>query len=106
VELKPRGFQGWASIIREGTPHGRTVAPHDFGFRVTPSFEAPFDGAYPTDTLLECFLRMPVRLVDGFRGFMEGMTGTELVRHLGSSMGYGAAHGELPIGDHSCHGHS
>src|SRR5262249_5970286 len=50
VEFEPRGFHGWASLIREGTPHCRTIAPHDFSFRVTSSFEAPFDGASPPHT--------------------------------------------------------
>src|SRR4029453_2874101 len=56
VECEPRGVQGWASIIREGTTHGRTGAPRDFGDRITPSFEVPFNGAYPADTLLQFLL--------------------------------------------------
>jgi hypothetical protein len=71
-----------------------------------PSFETPFAGADPTDTLLAFLLRLPVRLVEGLRGFMEVMDVTEVVRHRGSSLGYGAAHREVPIGDHSCRGHS
>jgi hypothetical protein len=66
VEFEPRGFQGWTSIIREGTPYGRTVAPHDFGLRITPSFETPFNGAYPTDPLFEFFLGMAVGVINGF----------------------------------------
>jgi hypothetical protein len=83
VEFQPRGVQGGAAIIREGTAHGRTVAPHNVGFRIMPSFETPCDGAYPADTLLACFLRMAVRLVEGLRGFMEIMEVTELGWHLG-----------------------
>jgi hypothetical protein len=83
VEFEARGFQRWPSIVREGTPHSRTVTTDDCGFRVVSSFETPFDGAHPADPLLEFFLRMPVRLVDGFRGFLEIMDVTELVRHLG-----------------------
>src|SRR5204863_155503 len=36
VECESRGVQRWASIVREGTPYGRTGAPHDFGLRVVP----------------------------------------------------------------------
>ena len=77
MEFEPRGVQGWASIVREGTAHGRTVAPHDFGFRVTPSFEAPFDGAYPTDTLFQFFLGMAVGFIDGLRCLAELLQGVD-----------------------------
>ena len=84
MEFEPRGFQGWASIVREGTPHRRTVAPHDFGFRVAPSFKAPFDGTYPTDTLFQFFLGMAVGFIDGLRRFAEIMEVTQLVWHIGT----------------------
>jgi hypothetical protein len=83
VEFEARGFQRRSAIIREGTPHGRTVTPDDRGGRVVPPFETPFDGTHPADPLLEFFLRMPVRLVDRFRSFIQVMAVTELVRHLG-----------------------
>jgi len=66
VEFEPRGVQRRAAIIREGTPHGRTVAPHDCGFRITPACETPFEGAPPTDTLLAFFLRMSSASEMGF----------------------------------------
>ena len=83
MEFEARGFQRRPAIVREGTPHGRTVTPDDRGCRVVPPFEIPFDGAHPANPLLEFFLRMPVRLVEGFRSFMQVMEVTELVRHLG-----------------------
>ena len=97
MEFEPRGVQGWASIVREGTAHGRTVAPYDFGFRVTPSFEAPFDGAYPTDTLFQFFLGMAVGFIDGLRGLAEIMEVTELVWHLGEHLRDGTADGQLAV---------
>jgi hypothetical protein len=97
VECEPRGFQGWASIIREGTPHGRTVAPHDFGFRITPSFEAPFNGAYPTDTLFELFLGMAVGVIHGLRRLVEIMEVTQLVWHIGEHFRDGTADGKLAV---------
>ena len=43
-------------MVEERTAHGRTVAPYDFGFRVAPSFEAPFDGAHPRTRFFSSFL--------------------------------------------------
>ena len=83
MEFKARGVQGGPSIICEGTTHGRTVTADDFGFWVVPFCKASFNGAYTADTLLEFFFGMPVRLVDRFRGFLEIMKVTELMRHLG-----------------------
>ena len=97
MEFEPRGFQGWASIIREGTPHGRTVTPHDFGFRITPSFEAPFDGAYPTDTFFPFFLGMAVGFINGLRRLAEVMEVTELVWHMGEHLRDGTADGQLAV---------
>jgi hypothetical protein len=84
------GFQGRG--FADGVQHGCAVTPDDRGYWVVLPFETPFDGAYPADPLLEFFLRMPVRLVDGFRGFMEVMKVTELMRHLGEGVGHGTAH--------------
>ena len=100
MEFEPRGVQGRAAIVREGTAHGRTVAPHDFGLRVTPSCEAPFNGAYPADTLFQFFLGMAVGLIDGLGCLAEVMEVTELVRHLGEHVGDSAADGQLAIRDH------
>ena len=97
MEFEPRGFQGWTSIIREGTPHGCTVAPHDFGFRITPSFEAPFDGADPTHTLFEFFLGMTVGIVDGLGCLAEVMEVTQLVGHMREHFCNGTADGQLAI---------
>ena len=105
MAFEARGFPRRPAIVRESTAHGRTVTPDDGGCRVVPPFETPFDGAHPTDPLLEFLLRMPVRLVEGFRSFMQVMEVTEWVRHLGSSTGHGTANREVPIGDHPCNGH-
>jgi hypothetical protein len=93
VEFEPRGFQGWAAIIREGTPHGRTVAPPHFSFRIMPSFEAPFNGAYPTDTLFEFFLGMAVGVINRLRCLAEIMEVTQLVWHIGEHRRDGPADG-------------
>ena len=97
MEFEPRGFQGWAAIIREGTPHGRTVAPPNFGCRVTPSVKAPFDGADPTHTLFQCFLGMAVGCIDGLGCLAEVMKVTELVWHIGEHLRDGTADGQLAI---------
>jgi hypothetical protein len=97
VEFEPRGFQGWASIIGEGTPHGRTVAPHDFGFRITPAFEAPFNGADPTDTFFEVFLGMAVSVINGLRCLAEIMEVTQLVWHIGEHLRDGTAEGQWAV---------
>ena len=69
------------------------------GLEIGASLHGPVEGAHATDVFFEDLLGMAVRLVDGFRGFLEGREVTELVRHLGDSLGHGAAHGALPIGD-------
>jgi hypothetical protein len=97
VEFESRGVQGGASIIRESTAHGRTVAPHDFGFRVTPAFEAPFDGADPADTLFQFFLGMAVGVINGLRGLTEIMEVTQLVWHIGEHLRDGTADGQLAV---------
>jgi hypothetical protein len=85
------------SIVRAQCAHGRTVAPHDFDFRVTPSFEAPFDGADPADTFFQFFLGMVVGFLNGLRGLMEIMEVTELVRHREEHLRNGTADGQLAI---------
>jgi hypothetical protein len=97
VEFEPRGFQGWAAIIREGTPHGRTVAPHDFSFRSMASFEAPFKGASPSDTLFEFFLGMAIGVINRLRCLAEIMEVTQLVWHIGEHLCDGTADGELAV---------
>jgi len=97
VEFEARGFQRGASIVCEGTPHSRTVAPHDFGFRVAPSFEAPFDGTYPTDTLFQFFLGMAIGFINGLRRFTEIMEVTKLVWHSREHLRDGTADGKLAV---------
>lgn len=97
MEFEPRGVQGGAAIVREGTAHGRTVAQHDFGLRVTPSCEAPCDGAYPTNTLFQFFLGMAVCFIDGLGCLAEIMKVTELVWHIGEHLRDGTADGQLAI---------
>ena len=73
MEFEPRGIQGGPSIIRQRTAYGRTVAPYDCSFRVTPSFEAPFKGTDPTDTFFQFFLGMAVGFINGLRRLVEIM---------------------------------
>ena len=35
MELEPRSRQRWVAIVGEGTPYGATVAPDDFGLRIS-----------------------------------------------------------------------
>jgi hypothetical protein len=93
VEFEPRSVQGWASIVRERTAHGRTVAPHDFGFRVAPSCQASFDRADPADTLFEFFLGMAVGFINGLCSLTEIMEVTEWMWHLGAHLRHGTADG-------------
>ena len=97
MELKSRGVQGWPSIIRQRTAHGRTVAPDDFGFRAMPSFEAPFDGTDPTDMFFQFFLGMAVGFINRLSGLTEIMKVTELVGHLGEHRRDGTADGQLAV---------
>jgi hypothetical protein len=97
MECEPRGVQGWASIVRERTAHGGTVAPHHVGCRGTPSCEAPFDGAYPADPLLQCFLGMAGGFIHGLRGLLEIMEVTEWVWHRGAHLRDGTAEGPLAV---------
>jgi hypothetical protein len=83
VELETGRGQWRATIVGEGTPDGAAVAPDDLGLGIGASLRGPFQGAHATDVFFEDLLRMAVRLVDGFRGFLEVMEVAELVRHLG-----------------------
>ena len=105
MEFEPRGVQGWASIIREGTADRGTVPSRHLGFRTVPSFEAPFDGAYPTDTLLEFFLGMAVGIVNGLRRLAKIMEVTQLVWHLGEHLRNGTADGQLAVRHHADNRH-
>jgi hypothetical protein len=62
-----------------------------------PSFKAPFDGAYSTDTLLEFFLRMAVGVSNGLGRLAEIMEVTQLVGHLGEHLRDGTADGQLAV---------
>jgi hypothetical protein len=70
---------------------------HDFGFRIPPSFEAPFNGAYPTDTLFECFLGMAVGVINRLCCLAEIMEVTQLVGHIGEHLCDGTADGQLAV---------
>src|SRR5262249_38230132 len=100
------GVQRRAAIIREGTPHRRTGAPPDCGFRITPARGTPFEGGPPPDTLLSVFFSMSVPPGGGVCGFLGGMAVTRVGGRRGGSTGDGAANGALPLRDHSGHGHS
>ena len=83
MELKTGSRQRRAAIVGEGTPDSAARAPDDLGLGIGASLHGPFQGAHATDVFFEDLLGMAVRLVDGFRGFLEVMEVTELVRHLG-----------------------
>jgi len=80
--LEPGSRQRRATIVGEGTPDGGAVAPDHLRVTIAPSFETPCDGAHATDVFFENLLRMAVRLRDRLGRFMQGMKGTQLVRHL------------------------
>ena len=82
MELETGRRQRRATIVGEGTPDGGAVAPDHLRVTIAPSFETPFDGAHATDVFFENLLRMAVRLRDRLGRFMQGMKGTQLVRHL------------------------
>jgi hypothetical protein len=83
VELETSRRQRGSAIISEGTPDRAAITSYDLGLGIGASLHGPFQGAHATDMFCEDFLGMAVRLVDGFRGFLEVMAVTELVRHLG-----------------------
>ena len=83
MELETGSRQRWAAIIGEGTPDGAAVTPYDLGLGCGASLHGTFQGAHATNVFFKDLLGMAVRLVDGFRGFLEVMEVTELVRHLG-----------------------
>jgi hypothetical protein len=83
VELETGSRQRWSAIVREGTPDSAAVSSYDLGLGSGASLHGSFKGAHATDVFFEDLLGMAVRLVDGFRGFLEVMEVTELVRHLG-----------------------
>jgi hypothetical protein len=97
VEFEPRGVQGRVPIIREGTADRSTVTSHHRGFRTALACEAPFDGAYPADTLLELFLGMTVHLINGLGRLAEVVEVAQLVRHIGEHVGDGTADRELAV---------
>jgi len=71
VELETSSRQRWSAIISEGTPDSAAVASYDLGLGTGASLHGPFQGAHATDVFFEDLLGMAVRLVDGFRGFLE-----------------------------------
>ena len=97
MEFEPRSVQGRASIVRERTAHGRTVAPYDFGFRVAPSFEAPCDGAHPADPLFPCFLGMAVGVIERLRRLAELREVAQLVWRIRAHLRNGTADGQLAV---------
>ena len=105
MELEAGRRQRWSAIVGEGTPDCAAVPAYDLGFGIGATLHGPCQGAHATDGFFEDLLGMAVRLGDGLRGFLEVMEVTEVVRHPGSSMGHGAAHGTLPLGDHPRHRH-
>jgi hypothetical protein len=99
MECEPRGVQGRAPIVGEGAVYGRTGAPYDLDFRITPACELSFKGAHPPDPLFQCLLGMAVGFIDGLCSLAERRKVTELVWDVGEGLGHGAADGGLAIGD-------
>jgi hypothetical protein len=97
VECEPRGGQGGASSVCEGTPHRRTVAPYDCGCRGTPSFAAPCAGAYPTDPFVPCFFGLAGGCLHGLRRLAESMAVTEWVGPIGAPRRDGTAAGPWAV---------
>jgi hypothetical protein len=62
-----------------------------------PSFEAPFNGAYPADTFFACFLGMAVGVIPRLRCLAEIMEVTQVVWHIGEHLRDGTAEGELAV---------
>jgi hypothetical protein len=97
VECEPRGFQGGPSIIREGTPYGCPGAPHDFGLRIPPSCEAPFQGASPTAPLFACCLGMAGGVIHRLRRLAQSMEVTQEVWPIGAHLRAGPADGPVAV---------
>ena len=83
MELQTGSRQRRSAIVSEGTPDRAAVPSDDLGCGIGASLHGPFQGAHAPDVFFEDLLGMAVRLVDGFRGFLEVMEVAELVRHLG-----------------------
>ena len=83
MELQTGSCQRRSTIVGERTPDGAAVTSYDLGLGIGASLHSTFQGAHATDVFFEDLLGMAVRLIDGFRGFLEVMEVTELVRHLG-----------------------
>jgi hypothetical protein len=87
------------AIVGEGTAYGAAIAPAHLGFRISTGFELPFNRAHATDALFECFFRMPIGLIEGFRSLASVMKVTQVVGHAGPGGLHGFSDGALAITD-------
>jgi hypothetical protein len=67
MEREACGIQRRAAIVSEGTTHGATITADHLSFRVRTGFDVPCNRTHTTDGLFQCFLRMPIGCIDGFR---------------------------------------
>ena len=105
MEFEPRGFQGWASIIRQGAAHRATVAPHDFRLAVGPPLKLSFQRTDTPHPLFQDFLGMAIGFIDGLGGFTQIMELTQLVRHIRQGLRHGGTDGRLAVRDDPDNGH-
>jgi hypothetical protein len=88
---------GGAASRREGTPHGRPVAPPAFGVRVPPSCAAPFAGASPTPPLWQGVLGLAVGCIEGRGCLAEGREVPQRVGHIRAHRRDGTAAGPVAV---------
>ena len=98
-ELETGRRQRRSAIVGAGTPDGAAVPPYALGLRSGASLHGPFQGAHATDIFFENLLGLAGGLRDRLGCFLQVVKVTQLVRHLGSSLGDSRTDGPLPIGD-------
>src|SRR5262249_50398270 len=84
IFTEPRSTRAGEAPLRLVVPaDGTTIAADDRCFGIGAAFHLTLQGAHTANRLFEYFFGMPVRFVNGFRGFTEIMEVKKLRRDLG-----------------------
>lgn len=105
MKLEPCGCQRGATIVRERTADGTTIAPDHRAFGRVARLHLAFNGTDAAHVLFACFFGVAIGFIDGLSSLTEIMKMTELVRRLGQGALDGFANGVLAIADDRHNGH-
>ena len=105
MQLQPTGLQGWPTVIGDGGTYRRAVSPDGVGLSVASAFYLPFNRPDVANALLEFFLGVTIRFIDGPRRLAKVVKMSPLMGDPRQGAGHRLANGTLAIGNRAHDGY-